>query len=312
MPGDAILNRRLIRRIITRAYPMGQFEQSRETAADEADLGLGFIYYALSRILKPEQVVVVGSYRGFSVVCTALGLVHNRKGQLHFVDAAVVDDFWTDPARVRSHFRALGVDSRITLQQMTTEQWLARDRRARSGRPFIDLLLLDGDHSFRGTAHDYRRLGRLVRPGGYILLHDSFAGGVGKTDWAVADFLSTLDIDLFEALTFEVAQGLTIIKRLPSEFVPRSRTATRRRLQAHLADMTHARNGRRKAGQEDAQRELRRLLTQSADLDRILEIRSRFLLKSNRDLRRRNRLLKIENARLRNLPERPHRSARRS
>jgi len=309
MPSDAILNRRLIRRIIAHAHPMGQFEQSRETAADEADLGLGFIYYALSRVLKPEQVVVVGSYRGFSVVCTALGLVHNRKGRLHFVDAAVVDDFWTDPARVRRHFRTLGVDSRITLHRMTTAQWLARDRKARAGHPFIDLLLLDGDHSFRGASFDYRQLGRLVRAGGYILLHDSFAGGVGKTDWAVADFLGTLDVDLFEALTFEIAQGLTIIKRLPSEFVPRSRIATRRRLQARLTEATHAQNGRRRSGLENAQRELRRLLTQSAHLDRILEMRSRFLLKSNRDLRRRNRLLKIENARLRNSRERPHRSA---
>jgi hypothetical protein len=143
-------------------------------------------------------------------------------------------------------------------------------------------------------------------------LHDSFVGGVGKTEWAVADFLGTLDIDLFEALTFEVAQGLTIIKKLPGRFIPRSRTATRRRLQAHLAQVTRSQNGRRRAGLLDVQRELRRLLADSADLDRILEMRSRFLLKSNSDLRRRNRLLKIENQRLRSLTQRPLRSPPRS
>jgi predicted O-methyltransferase YrrM len=312
MRDSGFLNRQTIRSIITRSYPMGQFEQPRDTAADQGDLGFGFIYYALSRVLKPDQVVVVGSYRGFSVVCTALGLVHNRKGRLHFVDAAVVDDFWTNPARARRHFRTLGVDSRVTLHQTTTQQWLARDRKAHAGQPFIDLLLLDGDHSFRGASFDYRKLGRLVRAGGYILLHDSFVGGVGKTEWAVADFLGTLDIDLFEALTFEVAQGLTIIKKLPGRFIPRSRTATRRRLQAHLAQVTRSQNGRRRAGLLDVQRELRRLLADSADLDRILEMRSRFLLKSNSDLRRRNRLLKIENQRLRSLTQRPLRSPPRS
>ena len=91
MPRQGLLNRQVIRSIITRGVPMGQFEQSRDIAIDQADLGFGFIYYALARVLKPEQVVVVGSYRGFSVVCTALGLIHNRKGRLHFIDAAVVD-----------------------------------------------------------------------------------------------------------------------------------------------------------------------------------------------------------------------------
>jgi predicted O-methyltransferase YrrM len=290
---------------------MGQFEQPREIAAAQADLGFGFIYYALARVLKPEQVVVVGSYRGFSVVCTALGLVHNRKGRLQFIDAAIVDDFWTNPARVRRHFRRLGVDARVTLHRMTTGQWLVRSRRARAGRPFIDLLLLDGDHSFRGTAFDYRKLGRLVRPGGHILLHDSFVGGVGMTEWAVADFLSTLGIDLFEAMTFEVAQGLTVIKKLPSRFIPRSRVATRRRLQARLAHLARAENGRRSAGLQAVRQELRRLLAGSADLDRTLEMRSRFLLKSNSDLRRRNRLLRLENKQLRDLTGRSPRAGSR-
>ena len=300
------MNPRQIRNIIARAVPMGQFEQRREAAIDQADLGFGFIYYALARILKPEQVVVVGSYRGFSVVCTALGLIHNRKGRLHFVDAAVVDDFWTDPKRVRRHFRSFGVDSRVTLHQMTSKQWLEKERGSR-GRPFIDLLLLDGDHSFRGASFDYRRVGRLVKAGGYILLHDSFVGGVGKTEWAVADFLSTLGVDLFEALTFEVAQGLTIIKKLPRRFIPRSRIATRQRLKTSLVQLAHAGNGRRRASSVDIQRGLRRILADSVDLDRALEMRSRFLVKSNSDLRRRNRLLRLENERLRSLAGRSSR-----
>lgn len=298
MPSPASLNRGLIRSIITQAVPMGQFEQPMDAAAREADLGFGFLYYGLARVLKPDQVVVVGSYRGFSVVCTALGLVHNRKGQLHFIDAAVVDDFWTDRTRVRRHFRRFGVDAQITLHQMTTQQWLRKDRRARARRPFIDLLLLDGDHSFRGASFDYRMLGRLVRPGGYILLHDSYVGGIGKTEWAVADFLSTLQTDLFESLTFEVAQGLTVIKKLPSRFIPRSRIASRQRLQTHLAHLTPD-HGEPGTPLRDVQRRLRRLLVDSADLDRMLEMRSRFLIKSNSDLRRRNRLLRIENDQLR-------------
>jgi predicted O-methyltransferase YrrM len=294
MPAPELINRRLIRTIITRGHPMGQFAQSREAAVAEADLGFGFIYYALARVLKPEQVVVVGSYRGFSVACTALGLVHNRKGRLHFIDAAVVDDFWTDPVRVRRHFRALGVASRVSLHQVTTRRWLQTDRRARAGRPFVDLLLLDGDHTLRGAAFDYRNLGPLVKEGGWICMHDSFVGGHGKTEWEVADFLSSLDVDLFEAVTFEIAQGLTIIKKLPRGFIPRARLASRIKLRADLDRAIHRRNGGSKAGLDATTRLVRRILVDSAHLDRRLEMRNRFLVKSNRDLRRRNRTMRIE------------------
>ena len=307
MPRQGLLNRQVIRSIITRGVPMGQFEQSRDIAIDQADLGFGFIYYALARVLKPEQVVVVGSYRGFSVVCTALGLIHNRKGRLHFIDAAVVDAFWTDPARVNKHFRSFGVESRVTLHQMTTRQWLRKERRARRGRSFIDLLLLDGDHTFSGAAFDYGTLGPLVKEGGYICMHDSFVGGFGKTEWEVADFLSTLDVDLFEAVTFEVAQGLTLIKKLPRRFVPESRLAARQRLKTNLDQLTRATNGGRRARLREIQGDVRRILTDTVHLDRSLEVRSRFLAKSNSDLRKRNRAMRLELERLRQRAGEPRR-----
>jgi hypothetical protein len=32
---------------------------------EDANLGLGWIYYGLARVIRPKQVVVIGSYRGF-------------------------------------------------------------------------------------------------------------------------------------------------------------------------------------------------------------------------------------------------------
>lgn len=46
--------------------------------------------------------------------------------------------------------------------------WL---RQKLDGRP-IDVLHIDGDHSYVGAAMDYSMYGPLVRPGGLILLHD--------------------------------------------------------------------------------------------------------------------------------------------
>jgi predicted O-methyltransferase YrrM len=40
------------------------------------------------------------------------------------------------------------------------------------GGASIDLLFIDGDHSFRGAAHDFRAYRTLVAPGGLIAFHD--------------------------------------------------------------------------------------------------------------------------------------------
>jgi predicted O-methyltransferase YrrM len=42
-----------------------------------------------------------------------------------------------------------------------------------SWREPIDLLFLDGDHSFEGVTRDFREWGRYVRPSGIILVHTS-------------------------------------------------------------------------------------------------------------------------------------------
>ena len=50
------------------------------------------------------------------------------------------------------------------------------------GRRPVDLLFIDGDHSYDGVRSDYEAYGRLVRPGGLIAFHDIVPGapeGVG-------------------------------------------------------------------------------------------------------------------------------------
>lgn len=43
------------------------------------------------------------------------------------------------------------------------------------GNRKLDLLLIDGDHTYLGAKLDYEMYGPLVRPGGMIILHDIFA-----------------------------------------------------------------------------------------------------------------------------------------
>jgi cephalosporin hydroxylase len=53
----------------------------------------------------------------------------------------------------------------------STPQTLARVQSLLNGRP-LDLLFIDGDHSYDGVKADFENYSPLVRPGGLIALHD--------------------------------------------------------------------------------------------------------------------------------------------
>jgi predicted O-methyltransferase YrrM len=55
---------------------------------------------------------------------------------------------------------------------------LDRVRRLLAGRP-VDVLFIDGDHSYDGVRRDFDLYGRLVRPGGIVAFHDIVQGGEG-------------------------------------------------------------------------------------------------------------------------------------
>jgi predicted O-methyltransferase YrrM len=54
-----------------------------------------------------------------------------------------------------------------------------RVRRLLNGRP-LDLMFVDGDHSYEGVTQDFTEYSTLVRPGGLVAFHDIVPGGPGK------------------------------------------------------------------------------------------------------------------------------------
>jgi predicted O-methyltransferase YrrM len=75
-------------------------------------------------------------------------------------------------ARARQRVRCVRADSHL---EDTRERLL----RVLEGRR-LDLLLVDGDHSFDGVRLDYEMYGPLVRPGGLIAFHDVVADHTGR------------------------------------------------------------------------------------------------------------------------------------
>lgn len=297
---EDLLTRNFVRRLIREAIPLGHFECNNEEAAERGDLGLGFIYYSLSRILRPSNIIVIGSYRGFSVICFALGLAHNGGGQVHFIDSSQVDDFWTHRRRVDKHFAKFGVTKYIHLYNESSSESFRKFAAANGAKPFIDILFIDGDHSFKGVSFDYSKFRTLVRNGGFILLHDSFAGGFGKSSWEVPQLLSRLNIDLYESLTVEIAKGLTIIKKIENSYISTKHLKTKVRISTILHKIERKAIGKLQI--QPLVSELSELIhTLSRDLtdyERALEMRYRFLVQSNRTALDQIKRLKDENKRL--------------
>ena len=143
-------------RLLELAGEMGQ-----HTDPATGNVGYGYIYYGLVRLVRPETVVCVGSYRGFAPVCLALALAHNRHGLCTFIDPGRVDDHWHDPGNLEALDRDFGLEGRLRHLRKTSQQVISEGEIAEE----IDLLVIDGDHSYQGVKFDFDRLGAKVVPG---------------------------------------------------------------------------------------------------------------------------------------------------
>jgi predicted O-methyltransferase YrrM len=280
---QTLLNKDFVTSMLRSLVPLGHHECSVKEGIERGDLGLGLIYYALTRVLKPRKVVIAGSLRGFSVVCIALGLEDNDLGEADFIDAALVDDFWRHKRRVRSHFAKFHIQHRVSVKVMTTRAYLA-ERKGES--PSIDLLFIDADHTRQGVTFDHEGLGSLVIPGGYVVFHDSYVAGVGCTEWEVADYLGSLE-SLYEMLSLEIGQGVAILRKLPIDSTERQQffQAESRELR-RLATSVIAHPERERPDDQEFAALTLKVLQNTRERDRIFQSRLRFLRKANHDLRK--------------------------
>ena len=190
----------------------------------EGDLGLGWIYYGLARVARPQRVVVIGSHRGFAPMVFARALADNGQGgRVVFIDPSMVDDFWKHPARVAAHFAHYGLDN-IDHHATTTEafadspdwQGLARS---------VGIVLVDGYHTEEQARIDHHIVEPLLVPDGYCLFHDSVRERTSRIygedrpyRHTVKRYMDSLRADrAFEVLTLPFGDGLCIVRRASSD-----------------------------------------------------------------------------------------------
>lgn len=206
------------------------------TCRDTRNLGLGGLFYSFARALRPKHAVAIGSKAGFAPImfaralkdnqgygigtidCEATELVHaGEKPTLHFVDPSYSlhreDEnhwyglgTWDDPEKVIELWKKFGVEDIATHFKMTSAEYLAN----RPEEEKIDLLYVDGDHSYKGMMHDFMRFFSRLSRNAMVLAHDvdpEFTLGDGYK------VFNDLPDDMYEKVRIPIYPGLAIMRK---------------------------------------------------------------------------------------------------
>lgn len=142
------------------------------------NLGYAWIHYSYIRILKPKNVLCVGSRYGLIPAICALACRDNGFGVVDFVDAGFDQNnpdhegkhcggvgFWkTDLGR--NHFKKFGLENHIKLHIMITRDFFTSTNKK------WGYAHLDGDHSYKGINFDFNKTWPNILKGGIVAFHD--------------------------------------------------------------------------------------------------------------------------------------------
>jgi predicted O-methyltransferase YrrM len=130
----------------------------------------GRFIHAFGRHVRPAEVLEVGTYAGGTAVGWARALVENGAGRLTCVD----NDSYSQgiyPAKVTANLERVGLPpQRVRFLNGDSRKLLPALMDEMGGR--VDAYLVDADHTYEGAMADLLGGRPLMRPGGWLLVHD--------------------------------------------------------------------------------------------------------------------------------------------
>ncbi|HEX4825790.1 MAG TPA: class I SAM-dependent methyltransferase [Candidatus Polarisedimenticolaceae bacterium] len=125
----------------------------------------GVFLYQLGRSISAGRPIVeIGSMRGLSTCCLAAGIVASKApGRLVSIDPHL----YRTEAELRYNLRKMRVDEvvdvRVARAQDVAREWTEE----------ISAVFIDGAHDLPSATQDFETWSPRVRPGGFVLIHDS-------------------------------------------------------------------------------------------------------------------------------------------
>jgi predicted O-methyltransferase YrrM len=204
--------------------PIASFFQktySDEKLIDSLDFksGLGdsaWLFYGLTRSMKPEVCVEIGSARGKSACFIGLALKRNGHGKLYAIDPHTQTN-WNDDTSVETlpimqkNLQAVGLIDVVEIVRKTSQE------AALGWKLPIDLLFIDGDHSYDGVKRDWELFSPYISRFGVVVFHDTIWDLEPDPRWARADmgvprFVDDLRRQGYQVLTLNRDFGVSLVQ----------------------------------------------------------------------------------------------------
>lgn len=191
-----------------------------------SELGLPMTLFSLAVSIRAAHIVEIGRFKGLSTLALASALKFIDIGwdepaqhkQRPDIDYAALEA--PRPRRVVSIDPFPTVEAATLIDQAGLRDFVAFvDHRSQdvqlSGQ--IDLLFIDGDHSYEGCMRDVMKYVPSVRPGGYFILHDYYGWyeGDGLNKSPIKQVIDQIPADRFPRLLVDTSYQSFVIFRRP-------------------------------------------------------------------------------------------------
>lgn len=178
--------------------------------------------YGLARSLRPAVVVETGSARGRSTCALALACRQNNHGKVYAIDPHLPNS-WSEYGTDGNNLAFLeGRLARYGLDGKWCE--IIRGTSAEAARTWdrpIDLLWLDGDHTYEGVKLDFDLFAPFLKPTSLVVFHDTMWEYLRadehyaehyRADMGVPRFLGELKDQGYHSVTLPCVPGLTVLQ----------------------------------------------------------------------------------------------------
>jgi predicted O-methyltransferase YrrM len=181
--------------------------------------GLGdsaWLLYGITRSLKPKVAVEIGSARGKSACLIGMGLKENGIGRLYAIDPHTSTS-WNDSESadtyklIQDNLQRLGLHESVTVIRDISKNAIPNVPTP------IDLLFIDGDHSYEGVKADWETFTPRMSPFGLVVFHDTIWDLRPNSKWyrpdmGVPRFVEELREHGYPVLTIDQDWGVSLIQ----------------------------------------------------------------------------------------------------
>ncbi|MBN2421624.1 class I SAM-dependent methyltransferase [Candidatus Woesearchaeota archaeon] len=126
------------------------------------------LLFSLAKKCKNKGVIVeIGSWKGKSTVCLALGSKKGSKNKIYAVDPHIIEGFNSTYNEFITNIKKAKVED-VVIPLVKTSKEASKNFKEK-----IELIFIDGDHSYQGVREDFELWFPKVIDGGIVVFHDT-------------------------------------------------------------------------------------------------------------------------------------------